>query len=130
MNMNSGIVLSQTDGRPLYQQLIDRIKRKIALGDWSPGDLIPSIRALAIELGISVITVKRAYLELEHQNIIHTQQGIGSFVSQDPQLGSQLNRTELGDHIKKAVQLAETLGLDEDELIKLIKEHSHKWSKT
>ena len=58
--------LSQTGG-PLYQQIMDQIKQKIAVGEWAAGEEIPSIRQLAVALRVSVITVKRAYLELERE---------------------------------------------------------------
>ncbi|MGC2401241.1 MAG: GntR family transcriptional regulator, partial [Acidobacteriaceae bacterium] len=88
--MNSSIVISQSDGRPMYLQIIEQIRQKVAVGEWKPGEIIPSIRALAVELQLSVITVKRAYLELEREGIIVTQHGKGSTVGHDPDLGSRL----------------------------------------
>ena len=76
------MVLSQADGRPIYVQIMDEVRRRVALGDWGPGFRLPSIRELASELKISVITVKRAYLELERAGVIVTRQGRGSFVSE------------------------------------------------
>jgi GntR family transcriptional regulator len=65
--MDSGIIISQSDKRPIYLQIIEQVKRRIALGDWTEGQPIPSIRQLAVDLQVSVITVKRAYLELERE---------------------------------------------------------------
>ena len=79
--MNTQMLLSQTDSRPMYLQIMDEISRRVALGDWPPGHRLPSIRELAIDLKVSVITVKRAYLELERSGVIITQQGRGSWVS-------------------------------------------------
>lgn len=124
MNMNSGIVLAQADGRPLYLQIMDHIQKKIAVGDWMPGQQIPSIRALAVELSISVITVKRAYLELERQGTIVTQQGRGCFVNENPDLGTELLQKDLLEHLQKAVGLAKTLGLEQKTLLKQV---SEKW---
>ena len=71
--MNGALILSQADKRPMYLQIMEQIKRRIAVGDWTEGQLIPSIRQLAVDLQVSVITVKRAYYELEREQIIVTQ---------------------------------------------------------
>ena len=63
--MSGVFEISQSDKRPMYLQIMEQIKRKIAVGDWAEGQAIPSIRQLAVDLEVSVITVKRAYLELE-----------------------------------------------------------------
>ena len=81
--MDSGVLISQSDKRPIYLQIIEQIKRRIAVGDWTEGQPIPSIRQLAVDLQVSVITVKRAYLELEREGVIVTQQGRGSRVASD-----------------------------------------------
>ena len=57
--MHSDLVISQTDGRPMYLQIMDQIRQRIAVGDWEQGQEIPSIRQLAVSLRVSVITVKR-----------------------------------------------------------------------
>src|SRR5580698_10299065 len=76
--MHSDIVISQSDGRPMYLQIMEQIKQRIAMGEWAPGSEIPSIRQLAVALRVSVITIKRAYLELEREGAIVTQHGKGS----------------------------------------------------
>ncbi|MDR3710950.1 MAG: GntR family transcriptional regulator [Capsulimonadaceae bacterium] len=65
----------------LYQQIVDGLKREISEGRLKPGEMLPSFRALAEDLLISVITVKRAYEELEHEGIIFRRQGLGTFVA-------------------------------------------------
>ncbi|MEO7919172.1 MAG: GntR family transcriptional regulator, partial [Thermoanaerobaculia bacterium] len=59
------LVISKTDGRPMYLQIMEQIKARVAVGDWPAGAEIPSIRQLAVAIQVSVITVKRAYFELE-----------------------------------------------------------------
>jgi len=66
----------------LYQQIVDRIKREIAEGRLSPGAALPSFRQFAEELLVSIITVKRAYEELEREGIIFRRQGLGTFVAE------------------------------------------------
>ena len=86
--MSSSFVISQTDKRPIYLQIMEQIKQRVAVGDWTEGQAIPSIRQLAVDLQVSVITVKRAYLELEREGVIVTQQGKGSQVASNPGLGA------------------------------------------
>jgi GntR family transcriptional regulator len=66
---------------PLYEQIVGAMKREIAAGRLSPGEALPSVRALAAELLVSLITVKRAYEELERDGIIYSRQGLGTFVA-------------------------------------------------
>jgi GntR family transcriptional regulator len=112
--MNSSIVISQSDGRPMYLQIMEQIRQKVAVGDWKSGENIPSIRALAVELQVSVITVKRAYLELEREGIIVTQHGKGSTVARDPELGTRLYDEEFEEHLRQVVRIGILLGLSED----------------
>lgn len=100
----------------MYLQIIEQIRHRVAVGDWLPGQEIPSIRALAVDLRVSVITVKRAYLELERAGVIVTRQGKGSFVAEDVDLGSSLKEQELDEHLASAVEIANLLGLDAAQL--------------
>jgi GntR family transcriptional regulator len=100
----------------MYLQIMEQIRHRVAVGDWVPGQEIPSIRALAVELRVSVITVKRAYLELEHAGVIVTRQGRGTFVAEDASLGTSLQEEELDEHLEAAAEIASFLGLDADAL--------------
>jgi GntR family transcriptional regulator len=114
--MHSGFVISQADGRPMYLQIMDQIRRRIAVGDWPKGSEIPSIRQLAVAIGVSVITIKRAYFELEREGLIVTQHGKGSAVSDDPNLPPRIYAEELHQHLNEAVRLGTLLGLTVEEL--------------
>jgi GntR family transcriptional regulator len=114
--MISGFLISQADGRPMYLQIMEQVKRKVAVGDWQPGQTIPSIRQLAADIRVSVITVKRAYLELEREGVIVTQHGKGSVVAQGAEVTSRIHEADLLRHLEQAVQAAEALGLDDEEL--------------
>jgi len=121
--MHSGaskMVLSQTGG-PLYQQIMDQIKQKIAVGEWAAGDEIPSIRQLAVDLKVSVITVKRAYLELEREGVIVSQQGKGSFVTPNPTLGPRLYEEKMAGHLEEAARLGTRLGMSDGEIVGRLK---------
>ena len=111
----SNIVLSQTGG-PLYQQIVNQIKQKIAVGEWVAGEEIPSIRQLAADLRVSVITVKRAYLEMERASIIVTQHGKGSFVA-DIVRGPEIFEQEIVGHLEEAARLGTTMGMSEREIV-------------
>src|SRR5262245_18460180 len=114
--MNSGLVISQADPRPMYLQIKEQIRHRVALGDWPPGHEIPSIRQLAIDIRVSVITVKRAYLELEREGVIVTRHGKGSFVADRAQLSVQLRRSELDQHLTAAAEIGRVLGMTAEEL--------------
>jgi GntR family transcriptional regulator len=114
--MNGAFVISQSDKRPMYLQIMEQIKQRIAVGDWTEGQAIPSIRQLAIDLEVSVITVKRAYLELEREGVIVTKHGKGSHVASTPRLGMRLREKELEQHLAEANRLAATLGIRPKEL--------------
>lgn len=122
--MSSGFVISQSDKRPIYLQIMEQIKRRVAIGDWTEGQPIPSIRQLAVDLQVSVITVKRAYLELEREGVIVTQQGKGSRVAPNPGLGLRLQEQELRDHLEQAIRLSALLGIAPEELEDRLREAS------
>jgi GntR family transcriptional regulator len=114
--MHSDIVISQSDGRPMYLQIVEQIKQHVSVGDWVSGQEIPSIRQLAVALCVSVITVKRAYLELEREGVIVTQHGKGSMVASNPALTPHFYEQELAEHVEQAARLGDLLGLSPEEL--------------
>jgi GntR family transcriptional regulator len=114
--MHSELVISQTDGRPMYLQIMEQIKQKVAVGEWAKGEEIPSIRQLAVALRVSVITIKRAYMELEREGIIVTHHGKGSIVAPDPDLSPRLYDEDLEEHLDQVARLGILLGLTPREL--------------
>jgi GntR family transcriptional regulator len=110
------LLISQADRRPMYLQIIEQVRRRIAVGDWPPGYELPSIRTLAAGLQVSVITVKRAYLELERDGVIVTRLGKGSVVADSAGLSSELRRAELDQHLTSAAAVGRSLGLTADDL--------------
>jgi GntR family transcriptional regulator len=115
--MHSEIVISKADGRPMYVQILEQIKERVAVGDWPRGGEIPSIRQLAVSLRVSVITVKRAYLELEREGVIVTQHGKGSFVALQADLRPRLFEKELTQLLEQVSRLGLLLGLTPDALL-------------
>jgi GntR family transcriptional regulator len=119
--MQTSILISQTDGRPMYLQIMEQIRQRVAAGEWKPGEQIPSIRALAITLQVSVITVKRAYLELEREGVILTQHGKGSIVATDPNLGQRLYVEEFEEHLRQVMRIGTLLGMTEREIVEKLR---------
>ncbi len=101
----------------MYLQIMDQIRLRIAVGDWAAGQKIPSIRDLAVGLRVSVITVKRAYLELEREGALVTRQGLGSFVAESGALDTLRFERELDQHLRGALDIAGLLGLTLADLI-------------
>src|SRR5262245_2495226 len=115
-SMNSTFVISQTDKRPMYLQIMEQIKQRIMIGEWTEGQAIPSIRQLVVDLQVSAITVKRAYLELEREGVIVTQHGKGSQVASNRDLGARLREKELDHHLEEEARIATLLGMRPKEL--------------
>lgn len=111
LSMHSSLLIAHADARPMYLQIIEQVRRRIAVGDWGPGQEIPSIRVLAASLRVSVITIKRAYLELEHEGVLTTRQGKGTFVSENVRLQQNLRELELDGHLAKAADVGRELGM-------------------
>jgi GntR family transcriptional regulator len=104
----------------LYQQIVDGLKREISEGRLKPGDALPSFRALAEELLVSLITVKRAYEELERDGIIYRRQGLGTFVAEqggDRSRSAKLAAAE--ELLRQAFREAGEAGLSPAEALEL-----------
>lgn len=106
------VLLSAADPRPMYQQIVDQITARVIVGDWAPGQALPSIRELAASSGVSVITVKRAYEELERAGVIQTRHGKGSVIAERTDLARETQERVLREHLADAVTVAARLGLD------------------
>lgn len=109
--MTNRLFLSDSDQRPMYQQIIDQIAARVMAGDWEPGQALPSIRELAADSGVSVITVKRAYEELGRFGLIVTRPGKGSVVADQPDRARELLDAELNLALKTVADQGAKLGL-------------------
>ena len=116
------IIISNSSGQPIYEQICRQIKGAIASGKLKPGEMLPSIRSLARDLRISVITTKRAYEELERDGFIQTVAGKGSFVAQqDLELARESNLREIEGHLSAALELGRQNGLALEELFDILR---------
>ena len=116
------ILISNSSKLPIYEQIVNSIKEEIINGTLEPNEKLPSIRSLAKDLNISVITTKRAYEELEKEGFIETVIGKGTFVS-----GSNSERlreaamAEMEDKLEAVIISAKALGVTLDECIEILK---------
>lgn len=116
------ILISNSSDKPIYEQIASQIKQMIMSGELEAGTMLPSMRTLAKELRISVITTKRAYEDLERDGFIYTIIGKGSYVAEknlEFVREEQLRIVE--EHLSKAVQGAKTGNISLDELIEIIR---------
>jgi len=114
------IILSNVSDRPIYEQIYNQIKNAIISGELKEGDMLPSIRALAKDLRISVITTKRAYDELERDGYIYTVAGKGCYVAKK---NMELIREEylkrIEEHIREIQRLAKVCDLSRDDIFEM-----------
>lgn len=106
----------------LYQQIIDGVKREISEGHLKPGAPLPSFRALAEDLMVSIITVKRAYDELEREGLIYRRQGLGTFVSEDGAARSREAKLKQTEQLfRQALQEGAEAGLSGEDLLDMVR---------
>lgn len=118
--MDPELFLSASDPRPMYQQIVDQVTAKVMAGDWAAGQPLPSIRELAAASLVSVITVRRAYEELERAGVIATRQGKGSVVAERSDLPTVLMHEELQRQLAALLAIAARLGLPREQLHRLL----------
>ena len=108
---------------PLYQQIVDGIKREVSEGRLVPGTALPSFRALAEDLLVSLITVKRAYEELEREGIIHCKQGLGTFVSEGgAERSREAKREQARLLLRQALRESAEAGASQADIMRMVKE--------
>ena len=111
------IIISNDSDKPIYEQITSQIKNQIMQGSLREGDALPSMRTLAKELRISVITTKRAYEELEREGFITTVVGKGSFIkAADMRLLREENLKRIEEHLQEAIRIASESGVTRQEL--------------
>ena len=111
------IIISNDSDKPIYEQITSQMKNQIMQGSLREGDALPSMRTLAKELRISVITTKRAYEELERESFITTVVGKGSFIkAADMRLLREENLKRIEEHFQEAIRIASESGVTRQEL--------------
>ena len=116
------IIISNAGGTPIYEQICSQIKSRIISGELAEGDALPSMRVLAKELRISVITTKRAYEELERDGFIVSYPGKGSFVAgKNLEFIREEHLRQIEELLGRARALAAQCGLSDDELAEMLR---------
>lgn len=115
------IIIRNSSGQPIYDQIYEQIRAQIIAGALQEGEALPSIRGLAKELRISVITTKRAYDELERDGFLYTVAGKGCFVAaRDLELVREDNLRKIEEHLSAAVKLARQAAIGRGELDRML----------
>ena len=116
------LIISNASGKPIYEQIYTQIKNCIISGELSPGDALPSIRALAKDLRISVITTTRAYDELERDGFIDRVPGKGCYVAEkNLELVREAHLKQIEDHMSEIVSLAAGCSLSEEDTVRMLR---------
>jgi GntR family transcriptional regulator len=120
-------------GVPLYLQLIEQVKRAVALGTLEPGEQLPTVKALAVDLTVNPNTVARAYRELERDEIIETSPGRGSFVRRNGTVALESRRNVedvAATALAEAVREARSMGIDSERVRSLFERALARWFPT
>ena len=114
--------IMQNSGEPIYQQIANQFKNDILAGKYSQGEYLPSIRGLARDLKISVITTMKAYEELAAEGLVTAVQGKGFYVNaQDSQMLREQHLRKVEDSLMEAIAAARVAGMTEDELMETMR---------
>ena len=112
------------DNIPIYQQIITYIKLKLITEEWKEDQKLPSVREMAVQLGVNPNTIQRAYMELEREEYIYSKRGMGNFVTGDKKKINSLAESAAEKIVGDFVQEMKKMGFDTEEIIRLIKERS------
>jgi GntR family transcriptional regulator len=114
--------IDETDPRPIYQQIVDEVRRRIVVGTLAPGDAIPSVRQLAVDLRVNPTTVQQAYRELERAGLVFVRRGQGTYVAELGAGAARQGRRRLAVAVaRRALRDAHRNGLEADDLIAAIR---------
>jgi GntR family transcriptional regulator len=117
------ITINLSDGVPIYRQIVNQVKYLVASGLLQPGEELPPIRTLALQLKVTPNTIVKAYGELEISGVIHKRQGSGTFVSDSrPQLAVRERRRVIEQRIDALLAEAHQLNFTADEILKMVRE--------
>ena len=106
--------------RPIYLQLMERIQHDIISGVYQPGDKLPSVRDLAVEVAVNQNTMQQALSELEHSGLVHSQRTSGRFITDDTAMLKEM-RTELAqEHIRDFFKQMRKLGFSDEDTLEMI----------
>ena len=108
--------------KPIYEQVIDGIKKQIARGEIEPGDKLPSQREMAKEIQVNPNTIQRAYREMELLDLVETKRGRGTFIKDDDKVIKEINEQMAHAAVKRFIDEMISIGFKKEEVINLLKE--------
>ena len=116
-------------GLPIYLQVVERIKERLASGQLKPGDQLPTVRSLAADLRVNLNTIARAYRIMDESGIISTQQGRGTYILEmpPPEVIGSIRGKALEDLTRRYIADAERLGVSPEELDEIFNKHIMEW---
>ncbi len=116
------IIISNNRDKPIYEQIISQLKNMIMSGELAAGELLPSMRALAKSTHVSVITVQRAYEELQRDGFIETEIGRGTYVlAQNKEFYKEQQQKKIEEYLQSAIEIARENAISQDKLIDILK---------
>lgn len=114
--------LEFNENLPIYIQIMNIIKRKIIKGELKGGNKLPSVRDLSTELKVNPNTIQRAYQELERENLVYTQRGMGTFVTEDENIIRDLKKSMASNLINNFIEDMKSLGFSLEDIMMIINE--------
>ncbi len=115
------IIIKNGSAVPIYEQIKNAIREEILKGSLKSGEKLPSVRNLARELSISILTVKKAYDELESEGFIESRQGLGTFVGkEDPNLRLEEKQKKLEESLLSAIRISKDIKMEKKDLRELL----------
>jgi len=114
--------LEFNENLPIYIQIMNIIKRKIIKGELKGGNKLPSVRDLSTELKVNPNTIQRAYQELERENLVYTQRGMGTFVTEDENIIRDLKKSMASNLVNNFIEDMKSLGFSLEDIMMIINE--------
>lgn len=123
------MVWNFSDDLPIYQQIMDIVKRQIATGEWKPGEKLPSVREMALGAGVNPNTMQKALSEMEREGFLYSQRTAGRFVTEDKAIIKGLQEGLVVECVDAFLKNMRELGFSIDEIIELIRKEEKKEEK-
>ena len=113
------------DDKPIYKQLVEKVKLEIVLGHFAPSEKLPSVREFSTMIRVNPNTIQRALLELEDEHLIYTKRTSGKFVTEDVTIIHQVKQELAKEKLENFISDMNRLGLEINDVIQLLKERKH-----
>lgn len=112
------------DGRyPIYEQIIQQFFKDIVTGKLKPGDRIPSIRDLAMQLKVNTNTIQRSYQEMERNSIIYSKRGMGYFVMENDNMVTEIRKDMINSHLRNFVEEMQSIGFSQNQILQELEDY-------